>query len=168
MIVNATKLAEIYNVDPRTITNWVNASPPCPSWTEGRERKFDTSAVTEWREQQAVAKALAQMTKTPPDSLIEAERRRAVAEALQAEIKAAKAEGSVIPLDVHEEVVGELGDRVMAVVQNVPDTYSLDLERAGIPPREARAVLERIQQDLVVALRGAAEAPDEFVDTPQD
>lgn len=161
MIVSPAQLAEIYSVDPRTVTNWINSTPPCPSWIEGRSRKFDTSKVAEWREAQAVAKALANVSREAPGDLEEAELRKAVADALIAEIKAAREEGSVIPIDVHQDVVGELGDRAMAVVQNIPSTYSLDLERLGITPHDARLVLEQVQDDLVRALRGVA---DDFWD----
>jgi phage terminase Nu1 subunit (DNA packaging protein) len=156
-IMTATELANHYGVDRRTITNWVNSTPPCPSWKDGTHRKFDTVKVDEWKMAKAVAEAMANIGRRAPDDMAEAELRKAVADALLAEVRAAKEEGSVVPLDLHEQVVGEMGDRAMAVIQNIPSTYAIRLEQLGISPREARAVLEVLQEDLVLALRGVAD-----------
>jgi phage terminase Nu1 subunit (DNA packaging protein) len=164
MICGAVELADFYGVEKRTITNWVNSTPPCPSWKDGTARKFDTRKVDEWRIARAVAEAMSNVSRTPPDSIAEAELRKAIADAVLAEIKAAREEGDVIPKDVLEQVVGELGDRAMAVVQNIPDRYCLDLERLGVPQKEAMTVLEQLQDEIARALRGAADEAEDDVD----
>lgn len=168
MIVGVKELAQRYEVDRRTVTNWVNSTPACPSWKDGNDRKFDTLKVDEWKTARAVAEAVANISREPPTDIADAERRKAIADAMLAEIRVAKEEGSVIPIETHEHVVGELGDRAMAVVQNIPDTYSLDLERLGIPPREARVVLEKLQDALVLALRGVVDDADDDAVTAED
>lgn len=164
MRVNREKLAELHGVEPRTVTNWVNSTPACPSHVEGRNRWFDTGEVFRWLIAREVGKALENVVAPPPDDIVEAERRKAVAEAMLAEMKVAEKEGSVVPLDIHEAAAAALGERVMAVIQNIPSTYTLDLERVGVAPADAQAVLERIGDALVRQFRAAADELDELED----
>lgn len=165
MALTAKELAAHYGVDRRTVTNWLNSDPPCPSWKDGNARLFDGAKVAEWKEARAVADALSAISRKAPEGLEEAELRKAVADALLAEIRVAKEEGSLIPLEVHERVVGEMGDRLMGVLTALPDTFAIRLEQLEVAPRDARAVLESVQEELVRALRGVADAGD---DPPQD
>ena len=112
MICSPTQLADFYGVETRTITNWINSEPPCPSWKEGSHRKFDTVKVAEWYAAQAVSRAVSNISREPPTDLSDAERRKAVADAMLAEIKVAKEEGSIIPVEVHESVFAEFCERV--------------------------------------------------------
>jgi phage terminase Nu1 subunit (DNA packaging protein) len=166
MIVNGKALAEMYGVDRRTVTNWVNSDPPCPSFVEGRERKFDTAAVAKWHTDRAVATAVAELERRRPADLEEARRRKLVAEAVLAEIAVREKEGELVPADVHQDVVGQMAERLRAVCINAPSNYALMLERVGVDPATAQQVLEQIAEDLTRALRGAADAPDELGEPP--
>lgn len=161
MEVSATQLAELYGVDDRTITNWVNEDPACPSAKRKRLRVFDTVAVAEWFAERRARQAVAKVQKQAPTDEKDARRRKLMAEAILAEIAVREKEGELIPADVHEDVCGQLADRMRAVCINAPSNYSLDLERAGVPAAQAQELLEKIADDLTRALRGVV---DQVVD----
>lgn len=104
-------------------------------------RRAETTAVDEW------------------------ERRHETAAARMAEIKVEAAEGRLILLETHALVDAELADRLAAVILNIPSNFCLDLERAGLSPAEAQAVLEKLAADLMRGLRGVA---DDIADVPDD
>jgi phage terminase Nu1 subunit (DNA packaging protein) len=92
-----------------------------------------------------------------PASFEDARARKMEAEAREAELRVSKLLGEVIPTDMHETVVGEIADRLRAVIINIPSNYTLHLERLGIAPAQAEAVLEDLAEELTVALRGVAD-----------
>ncbi|HAX8883703.1 TPA: terminase small subunit, partial [Escherichia coli] len=49
MKVNKKRLAEIFNVDPRTIERWQSQGLPCASkGSKGIESVFDTAMAIQW------------------------------------------------------------------------------------------------------------------------
>lgn len=157
MIVNGTQLADLYNVDRRTVTNWINSDPACPSWKDGKERKFDTAAVAAWKEQQAVNRAVAAVSRQDPENIDEAKRRKLTAEALLAEIDVQERQGQLLPVDIVETVLGETCDRLRAVAINVPSNYGVRLEHLGVSSKDAQEALEAIADDMIQALRSVGD-----------
>lgn len=161
MRLTAKQVAQLFGKQARTITNWVNSDPPCPSILEGRERFFDSVAVLAWHDARTMAKARAEWeAEMGADVAYDLDRERArktAAEALMAEIELAQKRGAVIPAEVHGKVVGELCDRLRAVCINVPSNYAIDLEREGVDPAAAEAVLRNVSDALTRALRGTAD-----------
>jgi phage terminase Nu1 subunit (DNA packaging protein) len=153
-------------VDVRPLANWVRSDPPCPSFVEGKARKFDTARVAEWHAARAAAVAVAEIQRRRPADLEDAKRRKLIAEAQLAEIAVREKEGELIPADVHADVVGQMAERLRAVCINAPSTYALELERAGMDAASAQAVLEQVADDLTRALRGAADAPPDDLEPP--
>lgn len=92
-----------------------------------------------------------------PASFEDAKARKMEAEAQLVEMELADRQRRTIQTDVHEEVVGQVGDRLLAVLVNVPGNYSLRLEALGIDAKVAEAVLESISTDLTRALQGTAD-----------
>ncbi|MFN2327014.1 MAG: hypothetical protein ABR551_14210, partial [Gemmatimonadales bacterium] len=62
----ATQLADIYRVERRTITNWVNSDPPCPSHKDKKRRVFDLAEVAEWYTDRKVREAVESAAKVRP------------------------------------------------------------------------------------------------------
>lgn len=153
MKVSPKALAELYNVDRRTVTNWVNEDPPCPSDMEGRDRVFITQDVARWLEDRAVRKALEKKEKQEPQDTKKITERREFAQMRLAEIELEVREGSLIATDVHKEVVGEVCDRLRAVLINLPSNHTLTLERLGVSAQAAQEVLEAMADDLTRATR---------------
>src|SRR4051794_18347075 len=95
-------LAKLYDIDRRTVTNWVNEEPPCPSTGAGREREFDTAAVARWYADRAVRQAAAS---TPAlGEIVEAtgRARKVRAEADLKELELAERRRQLIPSDEYQ------------------------------------------------------------------
>jgi terminase small subunit / prophage DNA-packing protein len=158
-------IADFFGVEKRTVTNWINESPPCPSWKDGTERLFDTVKVAAWREERAARKALAATESTRPADFEEARTRKMAAEAQLAEIEVAEKQGQVVPIAVLESEVAAIGSRLRAVLINTPSNYTVHLERAGISAAAAQDVLERLSEELTRALRKPI---DDLPDEPEE
>lgn len=161
MTLSASALVELYGVDRRTLTNWLNETPPCPSDKEGRERRFDLAAVVAWREERAVRHARAQWERERPanDEVKEARDRKTLIESRLLELQLEEAEGRVIPLDVHEERVRALCEPLAARLKAL-SKYVGDVQLATTDV-EATALLERIGDEMLATLMSAADEIEE-------
>lgn len=92
-----------------------------------------------------------------PKDVKNAMRRKMVADSMLSEIALAEKERTVVLVEVHEQVVGEICDRLRAVLSNLPSNYLVNLERVGIDPIVAQATLELIAEDLTRCLRSSDE-----------
>lgn len=155
-------LARALEVDRKTVTNWINADPPCPSTGAGKRRRFNLKQVFDWYAQRKVreleTELLALRAGEPTkDDVADARRRQTIAESRVVEIELAEREARIVAIEHVEEVVAEIAERIQPVLLNLPSNYTLNLEQLGIPPEKAQPVLEAIAQDLTRALRGTAD-----------
>lgn len=155
-------LARALEVDRKTVTNWINADPPCPSTGAGKKRRFILKQVVDWlvhrRTRELEAELLAFRAGGPSkDEVAEARQRQVIAESRLIEIELAEREGRVVAVEHVEQVVAEIADRIQPVLLNLPSNYTLHLEQLGVPPEKGQPVLEAIAQDLTRALRGTAD-----------
>lgn len=119
--------------------------PDFPRW---REKELEKQVRSESRHEDR------------PTELNEAVLRRAIADAVIAELAAAEKERTQLHVGIHEEVVGTLCDRLRGALVNMPSNYAVDLERAGVAADQAQAILERISEDLTATLRASVEDDD--------
>lgn len=131
--------APVASVKGKRLLVW----PDFPRWREGEIKK--ESRVRE-----------------RPEDERDALRRKMIADAVLAELAVAEKEGVLIALQVHEEVFGEVCDRLRAALTNAPSNYLVDLERAGVDAAVAQRVLEKIADDLTGCLRAVV---DDFDDS---
>jgi terminase small subunit / prophage DNA-packing protein len=91
--VNRADLASTFGVSLPTVDAWVRRGAPfVERGSKGREWKFDTAAVIDWRLASAIEDALAgYQDESDAISKDEADRRRAVANAIMAEVEADEA-----------------------------------------------------------------------------
>src|SRR5919109_1496265 len=152
MKVTAAELMKWYGVDRRTITNWLNSKPPCPSQLRGRTRQFDTVEVAHWKDRIAGVRAIAKHEKErPPSPDLEAARRRKVEVNVQlAELDLAERQGELLPLRLHEERLTAVCQRLAARCKALSQ-YRGDVQRA-VTDADADELLERIQDELLRAL----------------
>ena len=96
--VNRADLASLCSVSLPTVDSWVEKGCPyIERGSKGREWKFDSAVVIEWRIQRAVENAVSGYEDESGNvSKDEADRRRAVANAITAEIAADEALRSVV------------------------------------------------------------------------
>ena len=157
MIVDAKTLCEVYNVDRRTVTNWLNEEPPCPSHMKGRKRQFDTSKVAAWRESKAETRGEESAGRRPPADYEDAKARKLSAEAKLAELELAQKESELIPMDVHESRLATICDRLRAKLLNLPGKAA--------PHLVGR---RSVQEALLVLEPAVAEAMQALVDTADE
>lgn len=96
--VNRAELASLCGVSLPTVDSWVDKGCPfVERGSKGREWRFDSAAVIDWRLQRAVENAVSGYADESGNvSKEEADRRRAVANAITAEIAADEALGAVV------------------------------------------------------------------------
>lgn len=152
LTVNAKTLADILKVDVRSIKNLVDQGMP-----KEKRATFVLAACVPWYVERERESARANRGLNDLDL---ARQRKTLAEAQEAELRVAKILGSVIDADVHEEVVGQVCDRLMPVLQNIPSNYGIRLEQLGVEAAAAESVLESIATDLTSALRSTADEMD--------
>jgi phage terminase Nu1 subunit (DNA packaging protein) len=151
--VNAAALGKVLGVDPRSVMNFVEEGMP----KDGRG-DYPLAKCVQWyidRERQA-----ARVSRGMND-LDKARLRKTDAEARKAELEARQLHGELIPTTDHEEIVGDLCDRLRATIVNIPSSYGMRLEEAGVSATVAESTLEAMADELMTALRGAADALDE-------
>jgi phage terminase Nu1 subunit (DNA packaging protein) len=161
MKVTAVELMKWYGVDRRTVTNWLNSTPPCPSQLRGRIRQFDTVDVARWKDSIAGDRAVAKREKEcqPSVNLDAARQRKVEAEAQLAELELAERRGEIIPLSVYEERITRLCEQLAARCKTL-GRYMGDVQRA-LTDIDAAELLERIQDDLLRALMATDDLDDE-------
>lgn len=157
--VNQKDLARILGLSTRQIRNL--EAQGLPHRAEGNQKLYPIPESVQWYMQQAVDRA---QDKAESQEKAESERRKLAAEAKLAEIKAAEAEGRLIPLEVYEEDLSRTLDAVRAKLLNIPGAWS----PAVVGCRDVPTALTRLRP-LVHSMLGevvglADELPDEWDD----
>lgn len=151
--VSQADAAKRLGLTPNAIGQWA-VRPGAPVEMAGSRRVLLWPAFPRWRESELRKEG---RTDGRPESEKEAIRRKLVADAVMAELNVAQKEGELIAVQVHEAVVGDLCDRLRAVIVNMAGNYLVDLERLGVTPQAGQAVLEKIAADLTGCLRRVAD-----------
>lgn len=156
--VSLKELAEHTGFASRSLM-YIRAQEPGVLITRQRggrvEYKQPDCATALFRREREIAKR-----ESKPASLDDAKARKLEAEAREAELRVSRLLGEVIPTPMHEEAVGEIVDRLRAVLINLAGNYGVQLEACGVPPEQAEAVLESIALELTRALQGVADDLD--------
>jgi phage terminase Nu1 subunit (DNA packaging protein) len=153
------QLVDRFGESAKQVERYVAEGMPCTG--TGVVRRFPWPEVRNWRdsrvERMAWEAAEKKWKPAGDDEVKLARDQRTIAENKMIQIDLAEREGRVITTAHHEAVCSELGERLRAVLINLPGNYSLDLERLGVPVEKAQEVLERIAADVTSKLRDAAE-----------
>lgn len=155
MKATALDLCAYYGVDRRTISKWLCASPPVPSRLEKKIRVFDTVEVFAWFTERAVRRAISGRDRATPPT--EARLRGDLARTKLIELELAVREGKLISLEAHKDAAGEIGNRIRAVLINIPSKYAHRLEQSGVSATDAERALIELAEDITVELRGVAD-----------
>lgn len=152
--VGREEIADILGVEPRTITNWVKNHPDFAALTRvrGTSRTFPVQKCRQWKEDRAVADALASFQPPAPDGLAEAERRRAIADAELAELKVAKFKSELVDAGVVGKEIARAFDRVAARLKATPGEFAPQIMQPLTMP-EAVAVLRRLVTTSLAGLQ---------------
>ena len=167
MKITAKQLCDWYSIDRRTLTNWINSDPPCPS-TKNRkgERIFDSGDVATWREERAqrqAREAWDKSQKKEPENMADAELRKAIADAEIAELKVMRLRGDVVTLEHYRKELRRVLGRVRARFAAIPGEYAprilepMDMARAS-------AVLKELVATVLAELQRIGAGDDEEED----
>ena len=161
MIVTARDLSNFYGVQKPQISEWIQQG--CPviepegGRKPGREDKFETKAVSKWREKRAVIAA----TQDEFMHKEEAQRRKLQAEAALAELDLAKKMGVVADLDDIERTLKHRFAQFMTTMRKLPERTVLQM--IGSTEDEMKSILlEEIDAALMVLSNGVADAEEEI------
>ena len=153
--MNRTQLAAIFGVAATTVDAWVGRG--CPFIARPTERgkgwKFNTAAVSAWRESQAFDRALEDRSDV---DLAEARRRKAVADAELVELDLAERRGELLPVADSEAALIALASGVQRRLLAVPSKVA-PLAHAAQSTQEAEAL---IRDAIYEALQDLADAGD--------
>lgn len=161
--VSRAEIARQLRVTERTITTWVR-DRDFPRRVKGRRVTFPEDRCFAWYVAYKQSEALKRSRSEEPADLDTARARKMEAEARMAEIELAKLEGELIPLDLFEEQLNVILDRLRAKMINLPGRWApLLLGKRTI--QEIIAVLEEAAADAMKAL---VEIADELEDEDAD
>ena len=93
-------------------------------------------------------------------SVQDATARKILADARYSELKTARLEATLLPVEVIDEVLGRACAEMMAALMNAPSNYAIQLENAGVSAGTAEHVLEEICVELTKVLRKTADVLD--------
>lgn len=145
MKMTGKQLAEYYGVEDRTVTNWVNGMPACPSWKENGRRYFDSVKVAAWREAKARADAL---RNTEPLDLEKARARKMAADAELAELELARVRGEQVQVETVRETWSAIATKIRAQLLAAPGRYSARIVGVDSLP-DAQRHLDAIVRDVL-------------------
>lgn len=149
--VSSRQLADVFKCDIRTVQNCVNEGMP-----QIVRNRYDARAAVPWylereRESARGNKGL--------NDLDLARQRKTIAEARLAEIDLAKAEGSVIPTELHAQRLAERLETVAGAVKAI-HRYQPDI-KAAITDEAADALCDRMADEVLAELYGLSDTiPD--------
>jgi hypothetical protein len=137
----ASECARRLGITPQSVGAWA-VRPGAPARVQGANVYLQWPAFARWREQELVRQA---KEEAAPLSLIEAQTRRAVAQAKEAELDLAEREGQLVTVEDYGTALGRILDRLMARLRAVP------VRMAHHGP-EVEASLEREVEAMIVEL----------------
>lgn len=150
-MVTQAQLAQLLGVTPRTVRNLDQEGIPHEG--DGRSKRYPAGRAIRWflaREKDRIRR------EAPQVDVKELKARKLGAETRLAELEAAKEEGILIPLDIHEERFGLQLDRIRARILNVPGAWAPALVGCRSIP-EAMTRLKGLSRDLLQELSGLAD-----------
>jgi len=152
-VVNRSRLAALHGVSLPTIDAWVREGMPVVKrGSRGVEWEFDPAACYAWRMQRELDKSKreADAGGGDPESLDALERRKLLAQTVEAELKLAKARGEVADVALMERNLARAFATVRASLRQVP-SRAVSLLIGETDERRFKSVLlQEIDQALDV------------------
>jgi phage terminase Nu1 subunit (DNA packaging protein) len=135
--LNKRELCAVFDISPKTLNRWILEG--LPSYSSGSRKgglRFDLTAAIAWRRAADVAELGGD-----GDTLANAKRRNALAQARRREIDNAKLEGQLFPMDLLQKVIA--------------DRYSQFRQRLQMVDLSAFGLTERQRDDIQRAVDDA-------------
>lgn len=173
MELNRTQAANFCGVAELTVDAWRRGG--LPSRKIGRAVKFNSKAIVDWLVERARAEVEASFASTDgaadDESMAEAQRRRAVAEARLAELKLGQLEGGLVTIDEWKKASEDLVAHVRRGILNLPFRAANDLAfaaAAAANPHDAESLRIVFQEILESSVRDVLNAMAEPLADSED
>jgi phage terminase Nu1 subunit (DNA packaging protein) len=153
--VSREEIADRLGVEPRTVTNWVRNHSDFPSRVEGRSRSFPAQKCLLWFIDRKVADAVSSMLPPQQTSMVDAELRKAVADAELAELRVQKLRGEVIPVEMARKELRLIFTRLRARLISAPGEYAPQILNLGTVA-DAVLKLREVCSNLIAEMQSAA------------
>jgi phage terminase Nu1 subunit (DNA packaging protein) len=157
--VTRKAIAAHLHLTERSITELVDKHD-FPSRIRGRERRFPLARCFTWYLKFKQEEAVSRIRPPAPTNVTDSRARKLTAEAEKAELELAERRSELLPLDVHEERVSKLCDRIAATCKGGLARFVGDVQRAQSSV-DASTLLERIGDTILrdlVSMGGELEA----------
>src|SRR5690606_23096838 len=161
--VSRAEIARQLRVTERTITTWVR-DRDFPRRVKGRRVTFPEDRCFAWYVAYKQSEALRRSRSEEPADLDTARARKMEAEARIAEIELARIEGELIPLDMHEQRLAMILDRLRAKMLNLPGRWAPEL----VGKRTIQDAIAVLETAVAEAMRALMETADELEDEDVD
>jgi hypothetical protein len=102
----------------------VKRHPDFPSRVSGRDRTFPVRRCLQWQRDRIVADAIADVAPPAPSNIVDAELRKAIADAELAELKVARMRGDLVAVQVAAKEIRDAFSRVRARLLSTPGEYA--------------------------------------------
>lgn len=144
--LNTSELADHYGKHRQTIMAWVRQGMPyLKKGGRGKEWVFDSTAVAEWREEQAIINATGGGDFVDEDEL---KRRKLAAETAKAELDLAKAKSEVAVVEDIQKGLARVFAEVKANMRNIPGRVAGRLIGEEDETRIKKVLISEIDQAL--------------------
>jgi phage terminase Nu1 subunit (DNA packaging protein) len=153
--VNKEEIAFLLDVETRTITNYIKRHAEFPSRVSGNNRTFPVKRCLQWQRDRLIADAVADMAQPAPTNIIDAESRKAIADAELAELKLARLRGDVVAVQAAAKEVRDAFTRVRARLLSTPGEYGSQILHIDQMPR-AVFVLRQLVDTVLAELQANA------------
>jgi phage terminase Nu1 subunit (DNA packaging protein) len=157
--VSKAELAELFGKEERTVTNWRQQGIPVR--INGKSVRYPLGPCIAWyvdRERETAR------TGKGPSELDVVRIRKTLAEARRAELEVEELEGALIRMEMHEDRVRRLCDRLAARCKTLT-RFAGDVQTA-LTDAEALGLCEKIETDLLRSLSETADDVEEDQDEP--
>lgn len=156
-IVNKAELAQLFGRSVTAVDGWLRRG--CPYVQRGSKSQnyqFDVAEVAEWRERQAVERAVGESSDLPFE---EGRRRKMAADAALSELDLAKARGEYVSIGVAEQVIGEQLTRCRTRLLEMPTIVS-PMVAVEDDVNECREIIDDAVRDALNELVGYGSGGD--------
>jgi phage terminase Nu1 subunit (DNA packaging protein) len=170
--VSRDEIAFLLDVEVRTITNYVKRyGDEFPSRVNGRDRTFPVRRCLQWKQDRLVADAIADVAPPAPSNIVDAELRKAVADAELAELKVARMRGDLVAVQVAAKEIRDAFSRVRARLLSTPGEYAPQMLYIEALPKAVvtlRAMVDTVLAELQTHAGGDGYDVDDESDEGDD
>lgn len=153
--MNVTQLSALMGVSREAVRLWTMANPPVPRRDDGT---FVVAEVVTWRIQRAVEAEREKIRDDEKPKTQSEMNRKLSVEADLKELQLEQMRGTLVPIELHQEIIGKISGGFAAVAAGRLARY----ERAIVQAKSAADARRLTQQIHIALMEGAQDFADEL------